>query len=158
MKPNDKEINTDPVNTLRCLSSFYLWYYSKKLNILKVIKALKKIKRTKAIKISRQATGVWFKRCCVQFKTLPGTSRHQGVNQCQITLLLEQPGGASPAFNATQSQSAQSCDAEHLLQRVKPSAASMAGVAPALVQKQAGQGAGLPTGFMEIQPVRRAQH
>jgi hypothetical protein len=65
-------------------------------------------------------------------------------------------GMPSPAFNATQSQSAQSCDAEHLLQRVKPSAASMAGVAPALVQKQAGQSAGLHIGYMEIQLVRCA--
>jgi hypothetical protein len=164
MKPNDTEINTDPVNTLRCLSSFDLWYYLKKLNILKVIKALKKtkmlkeFKRTKAINISRQATGVWFKRCCVQLKSLPLTSHYQGVNLCQTTLLLEQPAGVSLAFNAMPSQSAQSNNAEHLLQRVKPSAASMAGVAPARVQKQAGQGAGLPTGFMEIQPVRRAQH
>lgn len=75
-RPNDKEINTDPVNTLRCLSSFDLWYYIKKLNILKVIKALKalkalkkikmlnKFKRTKAINISRQATSGWFKRSC----------------------------------------------------------------------------------------------
>ena len=64
----------------------------------------------------------------------------------------------SPAFNATQSQSAQSNNAEPQPQRAKPSAASMAGVAPALVQKQAGQNAGLPTGFMEIQHVRHAQN
>jgi len=53
------------------------------------------------------------------------------------------------------SQSAQSNNAEHLPQRAKPSAASMAGVAPALLQKQAGQNAGLPTGFMEIQHAKR---
>ena len=128
MKPNDTEINTDPVNTLRCLSSFDLWYYLKKLNILKVIKALKKtkmlkeFKRTKAINISRQATGVWFKRCCVQLKSLPLTSHYQGVNLCQTTLLLELPAGVSLAFNAMPSQSAQSCNAERPLQRVKPSA------------------------------------
>ena len=69
-KPNDKEINTDSVNTLRCLSSFDLWNYFKKLNILKVVKALKKIKmlkklkRSKILNISRQATSGWFKRSC----------------------------------------------------------------------------------------------
>ena len=65
--PNGKEINTDPLNTLRCLSSFDLWYYIKKLNILKVIKALKKIKKfksTKAINISKQTTSGRFKRYC----------------------------------------------------------------------------------------------
>jgi hypothetical protein len=50
MRPNDKEINTDPVNTLRCLSSFDLWNYFKKLNILKVTKAIKKIKMLKEFK------------------------------------------------------------------------------------------------------------
>ena len=64
MKPNSKEINTDPLNTLRCLSSLCLWYYLKKLNILKVIKALKMHKRTKVINISRQATIGRFKRYC----------------------------------------------------------------------------------------------
>jgi hypothetical protein len=49
------------VNTLRCLSSFDLWYYIKKLNILKVIKALNKIK---AINISRHAASGWFKGSC----------------------------------------------------------------------------------------------
>ena len=67
MRPNDKEINTDPMNTLRCLSSFDPWHYLKKLNILKVIKALKKIKVLKefmsinAVNISRQPTSGWLK-------------------------------------------------------------------------------------------------
>jgi hypothetical protein len=65
------------------LSSFDLWYYIKKLNILKVIKALKKInpfKRSKAINISRQATSVWFKGYCAQYKD---PSLNEPVSRCK---------------------------------------------------------------------------
>ena len=135
--PNDKEINTDPLNTLRCLSSFDLCYYIKKLNILKVIKALKKIKRTKAINISRQATSVWFLGCCAQCKSPARTSLYQGANQCQTTLLLEQRVDVSPAFNATPSQRELGPNAEPLLQRVRSSADFTVGHQLALRQSKA---------------------
>ena len=70
---------------------------------------------------------LWSMRSCVNYFFCSQTSLPHGAKGCQTTLLLEQPGGASPAFNATRSQSAQSCNAERPLQREKPSAAFMAG-------------------------------
>jgi hypothetical protein len=84
-------------------------------------------KRTKAINFSLQATSVWFKRYCAQFKSLVQTSLYQGTKQCQTTIFLEQLAGASPAFNAMPSQRELVCNAEPLLQREKPSVGFMVG-------------------------------
>jgi hypothetical protein len=109
------------------LSSFDLWCYIKKLNILKVIKKLKEFKRTKLLNISRQATNVWFKGSCEQFKSPASASLYQGANQCQKTLLLERLVGVSLAFNAAPSQKELASNAEHLPRREKPSAGFMVG-------------------------------
>ena len=159
-KPCDKEINTDPLNTLRCLSSFDLWCYFKKLNILKVIKALKKIKKikvfkkTNAINISRQSTSVWFKGSCAQFKNQVRTSLYQGAKQCQKTLLLEQLVGVSPAFNATPSQRELASNAEHLPPRERPSADFMVGRQQAPRPKMADSVAARLRRFMVSRPAK----